>query len=262
MRILASLALVLALFGARSLAARADGRPCPAPPPPFACEVVDPCDPCVRPWKVGLGLYLSAQSGNTDSLDVKTDAEVVYRRGPWLAKLAGAYVYGEDDGTRSSENWWALGRGERLFTARDYAFAQVLVESDDFADLEYRVAPVAGYGRVLIKSSRTELKAEVGGGVSIEKRDGLAETSDLIAWIAVHLEHKLPKGAVLKVDADVRPNLEDTDRTVSVLDARIDCPVCKGVTLAVGLRLRHEVEPPGDLDELDTLFTVGLRFTF
>lgn len=259
-----SLAALLALAGLLSAApARADGA-CAAPPPPCACEVVDACapDPCARPWTFAAGLYLSVQTGNTETFNVKGDFEVLYDRKPWQLKLAGYYVYGEQNSVRSAENGSLLLRGERYLARRDYVFGQVLLETDDFADLEYRLTPVAGYGRVLIQSARTELKGEAGGGLSIEKRTGSAETTDPIAWFALHYTQKLMKDAVLRADLDVRPNLSDLDRTVSVLDAKFECPLCKWMSLAVGVRLRHEVNPPNDLESLDTLFTVGLKLTF
>lgn len=252
-----ALALVLAA------PARAESGCCP-PPPPAACEVVAACppNPCASPWRFGAGLNLSQQSGNTETLNVKFDGEIVYDRKPWLWKLAGFFVYGEQSGVRSAENGSLLLRGERYLSRRDYLFGQVLFETDDFADLEYRLTPVLGYGRVLVQTSRTELKGEVGGGLSVEKRTGLVETTDPIAWFALHFTQKLLKDAVFKADLDVRPNLKEFDRTVSVLDLRLEMPLCKWLALAVGLRLRHEVEPPNNLENLDTLLTVGLKVSF
>lgn len=256
------LGAALAVSVARAERAQADA-PCAPPPPPSACAVVDACAPaCPSPWTIGAGLYLSVQSGNTETFHVKGDLEVIYDRRPWQLKLAGYYVYGEQNSVRSSENGSLLLRGERLLARRDYIFAQGLLETDDFAALEYRLTPVAGYGRVLVKTARTELKAEAGGGVSIEKRDVQPESSDPIAWVAVHFTQKVMAEALFKLDLDVRPNLNDMDRTVSVLDAKFECPVCRWMSVVVGLRLRHEVEPPANLEELDTLFTVGLKLKF
>lgn len=253
----------VALFLLGPAHARADGACCPPPPPP-ACEVVDacPCDPCKSPWSFSAGLNLSAQSGNTETLNLKVDGEVDYDRKPWLWKLGGYFVYGEQSGVRSAENAAVTLRGERYLARRDYLFAQVLYETDDFAALEYRITPVAGYGRVLVKTARTELKGELGGGVAIEKRDLLAETTDPIAWVALHYAQKLLQAATFKADLDVRPNLSDFDRTVSVLDLKLEIPLCKWMDLALGARLRHEVEPPPGLEELDTLLTVGLKVHF
>ena len=97
---------------------------------------------------------------------------------------------------------------------------------------------------------------------SFEQRTGLAQTTDPIAWLALHFATQLRNDCVFKADFDVRPNLSDFDRTVSVLDLRLECPLCTGLSLAAGARLRHEVNPPGVLKELDTLLTLGLRLTF
>lgn len=243
--------------------ARAEAGAC-CPPAPPACEVVQACppDPCASPWKFTAGLAMSLQSGNTETFSFKGDGEIVYDRKPWVFKLGGYFVYGEEKSVRNAQNGALTLRGERYLGARDYLFAQVLFENDDFADLEYRITPVAGYGHVFIKTARTELKGEVGGGLSIEKRRLLLETSDPVAWVAVHFAQKLMKGCEFKADLDVRPNLKEFDRTVSVLDMKFDCPLAKWISLVFGLRLRHEVDPPGALKELDTLFTVGIKVGF
>jgi len=211
------------------------------------------------PFDVELGAAASLASGNTDLFDLKLDGLVRYSRGRNTLESSLAYVYGEQDGDRSAENWHGKARFERRLSARAYAFAQALYDRDVFADIQHRVTAVEGLGWELAKSRRAALKAEVGGGMTFERRFGQAWMRDPSAYVGFDYTYKDPSGRKLVVGLDWLPNLNEFDLSRTILDMRLDQPVGQGIDLSLGVRLEHVINPPGAIKELDALLTAGFR---
>jgi len=218
--------------------------------------------PVEDPWSFEIGVASSAAGGNSDIFDFKIDAEAVYERDPWLMKIGGAYVYGESDGERSVENWHGLFRLERKLGKCTYSFLQVHYDRNVLADLQHRFSTVAGVGTVLAENRYAWLKGEVGGGFTHERRFGLSPVTDPAAYAGLEYQYEGSDGTTLRAKLDFLPNLSDFDLTLTTFDARFDVPLCKELSLSLGVRLDHVVNPPGDVESLDSLFDVGLRAKF
>jgi hypothetical protein len=236
--------------------------PAPTPNPP-AVLVPSPCDcPPKDPWIVRVGLALSFQDGNTDKFDVKTDGEVVHDPDPWGMRASLAFVYGETEGERSSENWHGLLRVDRMLSPAFFVFGQGLFDRDVPADLQSRVTGVLGAGVTFLKTDCEDFHAEVGFGAIREKREGLEATTDPTAYAGARYERTWGTGNRIFGDLKVLPNLSDSDLTLTTFEAGYETPVCAWLSLALGVRLDWVVEPPGDVDPLDVLLTAGLKASF
>ena len=223
----------------------------------------DPCcppkkDPC-KPWSFLFNLGVSLQDGNTDRLDFTFDGEAKYEQGPTKFEAALGFVYGQTDGADTANRWAGKLRYERKFTNNDYAFGQVLFQRDEFQSLEYRFPIVAGYGRYFIQGARQDLKAEVGGGVTIEKRFLRDQTIDPTGYVGVDYRYTWNDGSELTSEVDFLPNFSDFDLSLTTWQTRYARPICDGLDLTVTLRLDYVIEPPDDAENLDLLLIVGLR---
>jgi putative salt-induced outer membrane protein YdiY len=225
----------------------------------------EPCKACGKPgpgdcpWVVEFGFALSLAQGNSDKLDLVLDGKADYVRDPWALKNSAKFVYAESDGVRSTEAWHTEHRVERKLSARTYVFTQVMFDRDELADLEYRFTGLVGIGRVLIETSRDLLKGEVGGGVVIEKRLLLPETSDPSAYLGLDYEHCWADGSKLVIAYDFIPNLSDFDLSVMTWDAKFTKPLSDKLDLTVGLRVDYVFQPPAPTESWDLLLAVGLR---
>ncbi len=213
-------------------------------------------------WSFEIGLASSAAGGNSDHFDVKVDGTAVYERDPWLMKIGGAYVYGESDGKRSTENWHGLFRLDRKLGECTYAFLQVHYDRNELADLQHRFATVGGVGTVLAESRYAILKGEIGAGFTHERRFGISPMTDPSGYAGLEYVYEGPGSTTLRAKLDFLPNLSDFDLSLTTFDARFDVPLCQELSLSLGLRLDHVIDPPGDIESLDTLFDVGLRAKF
>jgi putative salt-induced outer membrane protein YdiY len=202
---------------------------------------------------------VSVQQGNTETFDVKLDGEVVYDATPWEFRTSLAFVYGESEGERTAESWHGLLRGERSLGDCRYVFAQVLFDRDEPADLDYRWTGVLGYGCTFVDEPRDRLKGELGVGLVHEKRTDLASTTDPTLYAGLRYEHDWADGSRLFSDLKLLPNVSDFDLSLATLDTGYETPICSWCRLAFGLRLDWVVDPPGDVEPLDLLFTAGVK---
>lgn len=228
-------------------------------------DCIGKCDPdvmvpCERAWKLKAGLALSSTSGNTDTFSLVGDVLVTRIAKPWTFKVGAAFVYKEDEGDTTAERYTGLARAERDLDAWTYAFGQVTYDQDEPAGLEYRWTPTAGVGRVLWRTPDQELKGEVGGGYTIEKRLGNDETSDPSGYVGVHYWKSWADSRKFTADLDFTPNFGDFDLSVTRLALAYTFPVCKGLSVVAGARFDYVIAPPDDREELDTLLILGLSY--
>ena len=202
---------------------------------------------------------MSQATGNSELFDVQLDGLLKYTRGRNTFEAALAYVYGEQDGDRTAENWHGKARFERKFTSRAYYFLQTLYDRDDFADLQHRITVLGGIGAELLHTRYSVFKAEIGGGATFERRFGEDWQNDPSAYAGLDYTYEHPSGRRLALELDFLPNLDDFDLSRTIFHARFDQPLCDELSLSLGIRMEHVIDPPGDVEELDTLFTAGLR---
>lgn len=230
------------------------GGPCVA-----RCEP-DVFAPCERAWKLKAGVALSLTSGNTDTFSLVGDVLVTRIAKPWVFKVGGAFVYQETEGETTAERFGALARVERDLDGWTYAFVQSLYDRDEPAGLEFRHTPTAGLGRVLWRTPEQELRAEVGGGLTVEQRVGLPETSDPSGYLGVKYWRTWADQRRFDATLDFTPNFGDFDLSVTRLALAHAWPIAEGLKIVAGARFDHVIDPPGGREALDTLVTLGISF--
>ena len=211
------------------------------------------------PWRIEFGVALSLTSGNSEKFDLLVDGKAVYETPRWIVKNKATFVYGTSEGDKTAEAWHTTHRVDRKFSALTYAFVKGAFDRDEPAELEYRLTGLAGVGRVLGKGPRGSLKAEIGGGVTHEKREGLPETTDPSAYLGVDFEYEWPDGSRLTIEYDFVPNLSDFDLSVMTWDVNYGKPLCEEVDLQITLRIDYVFEPPAPVESWDIILGVGIR---
>ena len=214
----------------------------------------------VTPWKLQLGLAASAARGNTETFDVLFDGQLNYERNKVAAELKAAYVYGEAQGTKNSENIHIQGRFERKLRGKSYLFFKYNFDQDRFADLEYRHTALAGWGYTIIDREKTKLKGELGGGSVWEQRLTTPPIWNPSAYLGLDFTTEWGDGNTFSLDYDFVPYLQDFDLSYMTWDAKFGTPVCEGLDLTIGIRVNWVFEPPAPTKAVDLLMSVGLRF--
>ena len=210
------------------------------------------------PWSHSFGLSMNTASGNTEIFNLEADAESRYEQGVWAFEVGGHALFTRTDGDTTAQHYHAHARVERKLDSRTYVFGQVQFDRDEIADLEYRINGTVGVGRVLMKSRNSELRGEIGAGLTHEKRVGLEETTDPSGWLALDYERTLSDGSTIKAEFDFLPNFGNFDLSVATLDVEYAKALSEVMSLVFGLRLEYVIDPP-NAESLDTYFRAGIR---
>ncbi|MHC5012456.1 MAG: DUF481 domain-containing protein [Planctomycetota bacterium] len=214
------------------------------------------------PWSWWVVGALGLGQGNSDFFDIRGEAGAKYEKGPWLITPDVVFVYGEQDGSVNANNWRARLHAERKISAKAFLFSNLQYDRDPLADLDYRFSAVGGFGWTFAESRRGFLKGEVGGGGVWERRSGMSRTVDPAAYLGLEYERRWEDGRRLTADLDFLPYIGDFDLSTGTFETHYINPLTNGIFLDIGLRLNYVVDPPGDVESLDTLLTVGFRVEF
>ena len=245
---------------------RPDGTCCPPPPKrelrEDPCTPLDPCAPidcCVSPFTLTLGLGVSFSEGNSDKFDIAFSGAFTYDRRPWLARLSWLWAYGETDGTASTDTFHGDFRLERRIGSRWSTFGLVSFDDDKLAGLQYRWIGTLGVGYRFFEYKGTYLKGEIGGGLTVEKRRLLPETSDPSAYLGAEYFRAFRNGIDLTTRARYLPNLDDYDLSLLVVEAILAVPLTMNSSLAIRARVDHVIDAPAPAEDTDVILVVGLQ---
>jgi putative salt-induced outer membrane protein YdiY len=125
-----------------------------------------------------MGAGLALTSGNTDTSNVNASYDIVYdpqRRN--LVKSDGLFLRGTTEGELSAYRTGLNIRDEYRLTARAFAFGQNQYLRDEFKNIDYLLAPTAGFGYKLSDTATTKLSVDGSVGAVWEKNPGFDVSS-------------------------------------------------------------------------------------
>jgi putative salt-induced outer membrane protein len=114
-------------------------------------------------WRGSFALSASGTSGNTDNGEVSGAGRLTYGVGDWNHLIGFAIEYGEANGTKSKEKFFATYEGSRYFTDQFYAFGIARVQYDGF---------LTGTNGVAINGDRTDAFLGFGPGFRVLNEEG------------------------------------------------------------------------------------------
>src|SRR4051794_26563319 len=122
-----------------------------------------------KPWSSSLGAGLALTSGNSDTRNLNFNFNTAWDpKTDRRFKADAIYLRGETDGETNVDKSSASARYERNFEQRAFWFGQVSYLRDPFKDIDYLVAPIAGAGVNLIKTTARTLTVDAGAGATVD----------------------------------------------------------------------------------------------
>jgi putative salt-induced outer membrane protein len=177
--------LVLALSAALPAVAQ---ETAPAPP-----ETTCPCPPPPPPpphWTGGIGAGLALTSGNSDTKSYNLTFGLAYDpKTRNVFKADGLYLRSDTDGAATVNRTTARVRDEYGFGKRAFVFGEVGYQRDEFKQLSYLIAPLAGVGYRVVDQEKLVLSLDGGVGGAFEKyqdrdstQSGAVKAGESLAW--------------------------------------------------------------------------------
>lgn len=218
-------------------------------PPPAAAE-----------WKGKgeVGAVMARGNSDADTLNVKLD--MAREVDGWKHGFGVLALRASADGAKSAERYGAYWQSDRRFGDRNYWFGGLRYEDDRFSGFDYQASATTGVGRKFIDTDATKFSGQVGLGYKRLKAalTGRSE-SEAIAAGELKFEHALTETTKI-VDKFVVET--GSTNTFVANDLALQVKMSDRFSLAAGLGLRYNSDPPGGLKSTDTLTTLNLVYGF
>lgn len=219
-------------------------------------------------WRGSFALSASGTSGNTDNGELTGAGRLTYGVGDWNHLIGFATEYGEANGLKSEEKFFATYEGSRYFTPQLYAFGVARFQYDGFLTDDAGVQidgsetdAFLGFGpgyRVLNKDDHT-WRIQAGPGVRYVKDvTGVSDTE--VGFIATSRYYYGFNDAVsFTMDTDI---LGSDANTIVANDAGINYKLSNNLSTRVSYRTEYNTDPVGADKSTDNTFGVSLVLGF
>ena len=259
--------LVLEDSGAQSIASDTAGR--------FALmrdaitAVEDPDSPVAeqRPtaaWTSEVSLAISGASGNTEEFRSLARFAALRESNGERLQLGLQGRFGRQDGREVDNEIIGSVGLERDISERWFVLGGVRLERDELEDIELRANIDFGMGYFVIREERQEFKPRLGVGFQHESFDGAGTNEDIVGVLGWDYRYDMNSRWRFTHVLDYRPTFSDPAN-----EFRVDSEAAMTTMLNDGrwglrflLSNRYNADPAPGIDELDTVYAVGIQRTF
>lgn len=219
-------------------------------------------------WRGSFALSASGTSGNTDNGELSAAGRLTYGVGDWNHLIGFAAEYGEANGTKSEESFFATYEGSRYFSEQFYLFGLGRVQFDGFqtdaagnsiegdtTDAFFGFGP--GY-RVLNEENHT-WRVQGGPGVRyFEEVTGNDET-EVGFIVSSRYYYAFNDTVSFTMDTDI---LGSDINTVVSNDAGVNYRMSDNLSTRVSYRTEYNTDPAAGLKSTDNTLGVSLVLGF
>jgi putative salt-induced outer membrane protein len=198
--------------------------------------------------------------GNTDTLSITGDTTVQYvTGGPWVHDGRFLFVTRQESGATTEERYEARGTANYYWTEDDYFFGRVDWRKDNFGGVREEWVPSVGYGRVLIRSERHDLRGEVGAGYrSADLSDGTSEEGALVSG-GLRYRWQISDTAEFFQNALVQSS---SDNTYVESETGLRTLIVGALSARISYLVRHNTDVPDGTRNSDFFTNIGLEYKF
>jgi len=215
-----------------------------------------PAKPPEKPWSSSLGAGIALTSGNSDTKNININFNTAFDpKTDRRFKADALYLRGDSEGDTTVDKASADARYERNFEQRAFWFGEVSYLRDPFKDIDYLVAPIAGGGINLIKTTARTLTVDGGVGATIDSGEtsGAVKAGQSFDWTISPVSKFTQKLNGLWKTRDFGDALYHFDAGVSTtIAARAD--------LKLSYLYDYKAQPPAGVKKGDSALFAALLF--
>ena len=222
-------------------------------------------------WTRSVELGISGSSGNTDEFDLRAIFQTERETDRLRTLLRARYLYGEEDGSASENEWLIRGENDWKFPGERYfIFSFTQYEFDEFEDWDTRFQLFAGGGYDLMTerslldggNDRASLKGRVGAGVVREFGTDDDEFRPE-ALLGLDFTWQINEAQKFAAGTEIFPSLNDFGELRAVSYANYDILLSEENNLTLRLGIEHEYDSnTDDADENDVKYFITILATF
>ncbi len=219
-------------------------------------------------WRGSLALSANGTSGNTDTGELAAAGRLTYGIGDWNHLGGFAVAYGEANGIKNEEKFFATYEGSRQFTPEWYAFGIAryqydgyLTDSNDVGIDGSETDAFLGFGpgyRVLNNQNHT-WRVQAGPGVRYFK-DVTGNSETEVGFIASsRYFYSFSETVSFTMDTDI---LGSDANTIVSNDAGVNFKMTNSLSTRLNLRTDYNTDPVAGLKSTDNTLGVSLVLGF
>lgn len=219
-----------------------------APPPPRT--------------QLTLDLGFVDASGNSDLMNLNVGEKLTWRPGRVIFSQTAKVLYGETEGSRTTESYDLGLRGEYKLAARIGGFAFVAFQRDPFAGLASRLSAGPGIAIGIIQSARDTLGLDVAITTQKERGTAAAERSFAATRTGLAFKHLLAAAAFFTQSFEWTANLDTMDDMRLNSETALTAPLSKQIALRSSYLIRFDNLPEPGFERTDRILTTGVQIAF
>jgi putative salt-induced outer membrane protein YdiY len=239
---------------------------------PISLSGIASINPPPQRWTGSVLVSGSIVRGNTHTEDLGVSINAALRRKDQRhddrTTLQGAYNFGQqrDETTGEDEvntdNWMAAGKYDYFWTPKLYGYANMKVEHDRIADLNYRLAPGVGLGYQWIERPDLNVNGETGITYVYEDYITGGEEDHIALRLAYHVDKKLNDKVLVFHNLEYLPAFEDPGDFNLTTDAGIRATLTETFFTEFRVEWKHDSTPAPDTSKNDYRYILGVGWTF
>jgi putative salt-induced outer membrane protein len=213
-----------------------------------------------EPWsgKGELGLVLAR--GNSDADTVNAKLEMARQTDAWKNAFTLAALRSSNDGERNAERYAASWQTDFRFSPESYWYNGARYEDDRFSGFDYQASLTTGLGHRFIDQDELKIFGQAGVGYRRLENSLTGESDDSVIFSGeLRYEQRLTETTSLRNKFLVEAG---ESNTFAANELALEVKINSRLSLAAGLGVRHNTDPPAGRDKTDTLTTLNLVYGF
>ena len=215
-------------------------------------------------WSSEASLSVNGASGNTDEFGAIPRFSALRESEFDRLKFSLQGRFASQDGEQTENEVIGTAGLERDFSARWFALGNLRLERDELENLDLRANLDLGVGYFAIREENHEFKPRVGLGLQSESFDDGATSEDIVGVAGWDYRLKLNSRWQFTHVVDYRPTFTDPSGAYRLDSEATLVTLLDEGAWGLNFRLRNEfnADPEPGIEELDTIYSVGIQRTF
>jgi len=207
-----------------------------------------------------VGFSYAESRGNTDTVAIAGDSTMQYvTDGPWLYDAKLLFVAREEGDVSTEERYEARLTANRYWTEDNYLYGRLDWRKDNFGGVREEWVPSVGYGRVILRNERHDLRGEVGAGYRFaDLSDGSSEEGAVLST-GLRYKWQISESAEFFQNALVQWS---DDNTYLESETGLRTAIIGNLNAKVSYIIKHNTDVPEGRRNSDFFTTVGLEYQF
>lgn len=198
--------------------------------------------------------------GNTDTSAVTGQSTLKYvTRSPWLYDARMQFVARQQDEIATEERYEVRATANYYWSPDDYVYGRLDWRKDNFGGVREEWVPSAGFGRVLLRTERHDLRGELGAGYRFaELVDGTREEGPAASG---GIRYKWQVSATAEIYQNALVQWSD-DNTYLESETGLRTRIIRNVSAKISYMVKRNTVVPEGRANSDYFTTIGLEYAF